>query len=131
MILGGADCTCCDFTSKEHHNLENIQKGIPMNRSIALLHDTWKKLRKNKSGQVITKTGTYVIEIDFTNTFWIQTHFLLGDYAIRKGQTKKPKLVFLDPTKSITVLHYIINMMRYYINVISHLRARYIYLQYY
>ena len=29
-----------------------------MNRSIALLHDTWKKLRKNKAGEVIKKTGT-------------------------------------------------------------------------
>ena len=57
--------------------------------------------------------------------FFIQPHFLLGDYDIRKGQTKEPKVVFLDPTKSLTILHYIINLMRFFINLYCHLIVRY------
>ena len=100
---GGADCTCCVFTAKEHHDHNNIDNGLPMNRSIALCHELWNKLRKNKKGEIITKTG---------------------DYAIRKGQKKFPMLKFLDPTKSIPLTHFPIRMMSHYINVFIHLRAR-------
>ena len=61
-------------------------------------------------------------KMDVTDISWFCQ--FLGDYLIRFGLTKEPMLWFLDPTKSIPILHFIINMLRFVVNLIAHLKAR-------
>ena len=92
--LGGADCILCKTKTTEWTDIRRVSEGFPINRSS---EETWKVYEKlvNNDGIIPTKTG---------------------DFATRKGHTKKPQTK--SDQKSICITHSYINSSTWFLKLL-------------
>ena len=50
-------CDKCEYSTKQGHKIENIEKGFEITRTVPGLHELYARLRKRDDGTIICGSG--------------------------------------------------------------------------
>ena len=70
VFLGGAVCDKCDCSAKDSHNIEKIEAGFEINRTVSGLHDLYESLPK-RDGAIVRGTGASKIILIYIYYFTV------------------------------------------------------------